>query len=236
MMRSGTSLAEQILASHSAVYGAGELRDIDLLVATLPQRLGAAEGYPACLGRLDAAAVRALADEHLGRLRQRGGAAARVVDKAPFNFLHLSLIVTLFPRARLVHCRRDPVDTCLSCYFQNFGEPMGFTLDLRHLGLYYRAYERLMAHWARVLPVPVFELQYEELTADQEAVSRRLVEFCGLDWDERCLRFHETRRPVRTASTLQVRRPMYQSAVGRWKRYEAHLGPLLEALGRSPDP
>jgi tetratricopeptide (TPR) repeat protein len=232
MMRSGTSLAEQILASHPDVYGAGELRDIDLLVNALPQHLGAAEGYPDCLARLDAAAARGLAEGHLKRLRERGGAAAaRVVDKAPFNFLHLGVIATLFPKARIIHCRRDPVDTCLSCYFQNFGEPLGFSLDLRHLGLYYREYERLIAHWAAVLPVRVFDLCYEELTADQEAVSRRMVAFCGLDWDDRCLRFHETRRPVRTASTLQVRRPMYRSAVGRWKRYEAHLGPLLEALG-----
>jgi tetratricopeptide (TPR) repeat protein len=233
MMRSGTSLAEQILASHPQVFGAGELRDIDQIVATLPQRLESSESYPTCVDRLGAAMIRGLAEEHLQRLHERGGTAARVIDKQPFNFLHLGLIATLFPRARLIHCRRDPVDTCLSCYFQNFGEPMGFTLDLEHLGLYYREYERLMAHWARVLPVPVFELDYEELTADQEAVSRRLVEFCGLEWDDRCLRFHETRRPVRTASTLQVRRPMYRDAVGRWKRYEAHLGPLFDALGKS---
>jgi tetratricopeptide (TPR) repeat protein len=233
MMRSGTSLAEQILASHPAVFGAGELRDIDLLVSTLAQRLHAAEDYPECVARLDAAATRALADDHLARLRQLGGSATRVVDKAPFNFLHLGVIATLFPRARIIHCRRDPVDTCLSCFFQNFGEPLGFTLDLRHLGLYYREYERLMAHWNRVLPVPMFELRYEELTADQEAVSRRLVAFCSLEWDDRCLRFHETRRPVRTASTLQVRRPMYRSAIGRWKRYEANIQPLLEALGDS---
>jgi tetratricopeptide (TPR) repeat protein len=231
MMRSGTSLAEQILASHPDVRGAGELRDIDLLVRALPQRWGPTEGYPACLVRLDATAARQLAEGHLRRLRERGGAAARVVDKAPFNFLHLGVIATLFPRARIIHCRRDPVDTCLSCYFQDFGQPPAFSLDLRHLGLYYREYERLMAHWAAVLPVPIFELCYEELTADQEAVSRRLIAFCGLEWDDRCLRFHETRRPVWTSSTLQVRRPMYRSAVGRWKRYEAHLRPLLEALG-----
>jgi hypothetical protein len=115
---------------------------------------------------------------------------------------------------------------------QDFGDPLPFGQDLRHLGHHYREYERLMAHWARALPLPVFELNYEELTAEQEAVSRRLVAFCGLEWDDRCLRFHETDRPVLTASALQVRRPMYRSSVGRWKRYEKHLGPLLEALGR----
>jgi hypothetical protein len=231
MPRSGTTLAEQIIASHPRAHGAGELRDIGRMVGTLPQRLGGADNYPECLARLDEATARALAEEYLQRLRQLGGEAVRVVDKFPTNFLYLGLIATLFPRARVVHCRRDPIDTCLSCYFQNFADPLPFKLDLGHLGHYYCEYERLMAHWTRVLPVPVFELRYEELTADQEAVSRRLVEFCGLEWDERCLRFHEARRPVQTASALQVRRPLYRSSVGRWKRYESHLRTLLETLG-----
>jgi hypothetical protein len=160
----------------------------------------------------------------------RGGAALRVIDKMPFNYLHLGLIATLFPQARIVHCRRDAMDTCVSCYFHNLAEPLGFTVDLGHLGAYYRGYERLMAYWKAVLPLPIFELQYEELTAAPEAVSRRLVAYCGLEWDERCLRFHETQRAVNTPSMLQVRRPIYRSAVGRWKRYAAHLQPLLEAL------
>ncbi len=230
MMRSGTSLAEQILASHPQVHGAGELRELGVLTTTLPHRLGPAEEYPECVARMDSKTARALAEEHLNALQQRGGEALRVVDKMPLNFLHLGIIATLFPRARIVHCRRDPIDTCLSCFFQNFSEPHGFTLDLKHLGAYYREYERLMQHWSAVLPIPIFNLDYEELTAHQEAVSRRLVAYCGLEWDERCLRFNETERAVRTASTLQVRKPMYRSAVGRWKRYEAHLGPLIEAL------
>jgi len=234
MMRSGTSLAEQILASHPRVYGAGELQDFNQIASSLPQVVGSNEDYPECVAHLDAATVRTVGERHLQRLRQLGGAADRVVDKMPFNFHYLGLIATLFPRARIIHCRRDPIDTCLSCFIQNFGEPHGFTLDLRHLGQFYREYERLMAHWTRVLPVPVFNLSYEELTADQEVVSRRLIAFCGLAWDERCLRFNETPRAVRTASTLQVRQPMYRSAVGRWKRYEAHLRPLIEALGEPP--
>jgi tetratricopeptide (TPR) repeat protein len=233
MPRSGTTLAEQILASHPQIHGAGELPDVEKLVDDLPRRLGATESYPACLARLDAATARALADEQLQRLRQRGGAAVRVIDKLPFNFLHLGVIATLFPRAKLIHCRRDPVDTCLSCFFQNFAVPHPFTLGLRPLGQYYREHERLMAHWQQVLPLTIFDLQYEELTQDQEAMSRRLVAFCGLDWDERCLRFFENQRVVRTASTLEVRQPMYRSSVGRWKRYEAHLQPLLEALRES---
>jgi tetratricopeptide (TPR) repeat protein len=228
MPRSGTTLAEQILASHPRVHGAGELPDIERLVQGLPERLGG--DYPACLERLDAAAARARAEGHVSRLRQLGGPAARVADKMPSNFLHLGLLAVLFPRARFVHCRRDPVDTCLSCFFQNFAEQSPFTLDLGHLGQYYREYERLMDHWARVLPVPVFDLRYEELTADQEAVSQRLLAFCGLEWDEACLRFHEGRRLVKTFSAVEVRQPMHRRSVGRWKRYEAHLQPLLAAL------
>ncbi len=232
MPRSGTTLAEQILASHPHARGAGELNDIDGLATRLPERLGGTQPYPECLERLDPATARAAADVYLGRLRQYGGTAARVIDKLPFNFVHLGLIAALFPRARIVHCRRDPIDTCLSVYFQDFAQSLPCGRDLGQLGRYYRDYERLMAHYAQVLPLPLFELRYEELTADQEAVSRRFVSFCGLEWDERCLRFHETERTVRTCSALQVRQPLYRSSVGRWKHYEAHLGPLLEALGR----
>jgi tetratricopeptide (TPR) repeat protein len=231
MPRSGTSLVEQIIASHPRARGAGEPRDLGELVTLLAHRLGGVETYPGCLERLDAVTARQMADAYLERLRRRGGAADRVVDKMPSNYQHVGLIAVLFPRAHIVHCRRDPVDTCLSCYCQEFAQPLPYGTDLGHLGHHYRERARLMAHWSRVLPLPMFDLNYEELTADQEAVSRRLIEFCGLEWDDRCLRFHETRRAVQTSSALQVRRPMYRSSVGRWKRYEKHLGPLLEALG-----
>jgi len=233
MPRSGTSLAEQILASHPQVHGAGELRELDTLIMMLPGRVGTDEGYPECLASMDAATTRSVALRHVQRLRHLGGAAGRVADKNPLNFLHLGLIATLFPRARIIHCRRHPADTCLSCYFQNFAGPYAFVRDLRDLGEYYREYERLMEHWTRVLPLPVFDLSYEELAANQESLSKGLTAFCGLEWDERCLRFHETQRVVWTASTLQVRRPLYRSSVGRWKRYEAYLQPLLVAL-RAP--
>jgi tetratricopeptide (TPR) repeat protein len=238
MLRSGTTLVEQILASHPAVHGAGELPHLGTMVNTLSQRLGGTEKYPECMQSISAAAVRVLAGEYEQALVQASAgrkspeAIHRVVDKMPSNYLNLGLIATLFPRAKIVHCRRDPVDTCLSCYFQNFQESIPYTLDLRHLGQYYRDYERLMAHWSHVLPIPVFDLSYEELTAHQESTTRRLLAHCGLEWDERCLRFHETARAVQTASLLQVRQPMYRRSVGRWKRYEAYLGPLLEELRR----
>jgi tetratricopeptide (TPR) repeat protein len=230
MMRSGTTLAEQILASHPQVHGAGELREIGMASTALPKRLGTVDEYPECMLHLDAATAAVTAEAHLRMLRRRGGDALRVVDKYPLNFLNLGTIATLFPRAKIIHCRRDPLDTCVSCYFQDFFDPFPFKHDLTHFGEYYREYERLMAHWREVLPMPIFELQYEELTADPETISRRLVEYCGLDWDDRCLKFHKTERPVRTASLLQVRKPMYRSAVGRWKRYEQQLQPLIEAL------
>jgi hypothetical protein len=148
----------------------------------------------------------------------------------PFNFLHLGLIVSLFPRARIIHCRRNAVDTCLSCVFLDFGARHPFALDLRHLGHYYRAYERLMSHWSSVLPAPIFDLDYEDLTQDLERTTRKMIEFCGLDWDDRCLRFFDNERIVRTPSALEVRQPVYRTSVGRWKRYEAQLQPLLSVL------
>jgi tetratricopeptide (TPR) repeat protein len=231
MPRSGTTLAEQILASHPRVYGAGELHDIGQIVIKLAQGLGGPENYPSSFARLDPVPTRALAEKYLSQLRQRGGEADRVVDKMPFNYQHLGVIAALFPRSRIVHCRRDPIDTCLSCYFLDVTQPLPFGPDLAHLGHHYREYERLMSHYARVLPLSLFELRYEDLIADQETVTRQLLDFCGLDWDDRCLRFHDTARTVNASNSLQVRQTLYSSSIGRWKRYQAHLGALLEALG-----
>ncbi len=232
MPRSGTSLVEQILASHPAVFGAGEIRTMRHLVAELPAELGSAAEYPECLAGLDQAASRRLAERYLEGLRRLGGDKLRVTDKVPMNFHQLGLIATLLPRAQIIHCQRDPRDTCWSCYFQNFRE-VPFACDLRTLGAYHRRYERLMAYWKEVLPLPILEVRYEQLVADLERISREIVAFCKLPWHESCLAFYETRRTVRTSSNLQVRQPVYQSSVGYWKNYEAHLGPLLEAL--APD-
>jgi tetratricopeptide (TPR) repeat protein len=233
MPRSGSSLVEQILSHHPDAAGVGELRDLPLLASRLSGRLEAAEPYPECVSSLDAATIRPLADAYLARVQGLAGGARRVTDKMLENFLHLGLIATLFPHARVIHCRRDPLDTCVSCFCQVFRN-LNFTWDLGDLGRYYREYERMMAHWRAVLPLPVLDVVYEELVADPEGGSRRLVEFCGLAWDERCLRFHQNLRPVRTVSKLQVRRPVYTSSVGRWRRYAAHLGPLRQALGLPP--
>ena len=238
MPRSGTSLVEQVIASHGEAFGAGERPDIDRLSHTLPALMGVEEPFPECVAGLDRALTARLAAEYLAMLAglaPEAGRARRITDKMPGNFLLLGLIAVLFPKARVVHCRRAPMDTCLSCYFQAFVAEHDYAYGLGDLGAYYREYERLMAHWRETLPLPMFEIDYEDLIADQDRVSRELIAFCGLEWDEACLRFHETDRPVRTASYWQVRQPIYGSSVERWRHYEEHLAPLRRALAGTDD-
>jgi tetratricopeptide (TPR) repeat protein len=230
MPRSGSTLVEQILSQHSQVHGAGEIKDVGRLVIDLSTRLGGTETYPECLSKMDADMTRELAASHLAQLKRRDSSAARVTDKMLDNFFHLGLLATLFPQSRVIHCKRDPRDVCLSCYFQFF-RGLRFTWDLNDLGRCHRDYERMMAHWKAVLPIPMLEVVYEDVVADLETESRRIVAFCGLEWEDRCLRFHENERKVHTMSRVQVRQPIYKSSVGRWRRYEAHLEPLLKALG-----
>ncbi len=230
MPRSGTSLVEQILASHPAIFGAGELTWIDHLSEALPARLGTQIRYPECALDLSVRALEAAAEEHLARLHSAAPDAERVVDKMPGNFMHLGLIEMLFPGSRIIHIAREPLDNCLSCFFQNFTHGHEYTANLETLGAVYRQYEQVMAHWRSSITHPLLEVRYENLVADQETESRRLVEFCGLPWDERCLRFHETRRVVRTASYDQVRRPMYRDSLARHRHYEPFLGHLRSAL------
>jgi tetratricopeptide (TPR) repeat protein len=229
MPRSGTTLVQQILSSHPQVTGAGELRYLEQILCTPADVASAAAGYPAYMTTLTGTVARRLGERYLECLAKVSAGKPRVVDKMPHNYLHLGSIVALFPHTPIIHCRRDPMDVCLSCYFQNF-KWLNYSCSLDELALHYREYERLMAHWRSVLPRPIHEVVYEELVARPEQVIRELVAACGLDWDSRCLAFHENRRAVRTASKLQVRRPVYASSVGRWKRYENHLGSLRQAL------
>ena len=154
--------------------------------------------------------------------------------QGPLRFLVPRLDRDLVPKARIIHCRRDPLDVCLSCYFQNF-QKIDFACSLEDIGAYYRGYEKLMAHWSRVLPLAIHEIRCEDLVRNQESVTRKLLAYCGLDWDERCLTFWSTRRAVQTASTVQVRKPLSGQAVGRWRHYRTYLGPLFQALGSSID-
>ncbi|HYV35824.1 MAG TPA: sulfotransferase [Gemmataceae bacterium] len=235
MPRSGTTLVGQILSSHSSVLGAGELRDLGLMVSSNARPNEPFGDCVAHLAKESGPKLREISERYLSRLSKLGGSAQRVIDKMPDNFLLLGLIARMYPHARIIHCRRDPLDVCLSCYFQNFGGVV-YSWSLEDLGLYYREYERLMAHWHHVLPLQVYDVRYEDLVARQEQVSRELVAFCGLKWEDRCLEFHKNPRPVKTASALQVRRPMYTSSLARWKHYSAHLEPLRRALGMPTTP
>jgi tetratricopeptide (TPR) repeat protein len=231
MPRSGTSLVEQILASHPEVFGAGELGDIGFFVTELAEGRYGRRGYPDCFRDLSRDVLDRFARRYLDQLRRLAPDARRVTDKLPQNFQHLGLIALLFPEARVIHCVRESRDTCLSIYFQPLFENVTFASDLRHCGLYYRQYERLMAHWREVLDLPILDVRYEELIANQDAVSRQIVAFAGLEWDERCIRFYKTKRTVATCSYEQVQRPIYSSSIARWKHYERYLAPLLKGLG-----
>lgn len=231
MPRSGTTLVEQTLASHPRVFGAGELNNIGQIVSSLPSIQGRLAGYPECATLIDAVTACQLGEEYVSYLRTVGGQTERVTDKMPGNFLNLGFITLLLPNAKIIHCHREPLDTCLSCYFQHFTQVMPFSRNLTFLGSYYRDYTRIMAHWHKVLPLPILDVRYEDMVADHEGMSRKIVEFIGLEWDDACLDFHKTDRAVKTASNWQVRQPVYTSSVARWRHYDKLIGPLREALG-----
>jgi tetratricopeptide (TPR) repeat protein len=235
MPRSGTSLVEQILASHPQVYGAGELTTLARIAASVNDA-DWCEGqpYPECLDALTVRRANRLAAEYLSAIDALDKDATYVTDKMPLNVLGLELVQLLLPGSRVIHCVRDAIDTCLSCYLTGFSVANEFTFDLAHLGAYYRDSARLVAHWKKVLSLPVLEVRYQDVVLDTEEETRRMLEFLDLPWDERCLRFYENPRRVATASEDQVRRPVYTSSIGRWKNYERHLPDLLQALGRRP--
>ena len=227
MPRSGTSLVEQILASHPAVHGGGELEAMTGVWAATLQTLSARPAeYPACLDRLRVEQAGALGQRYLQALVSLSPTAAWITDKLPLNFLHLGLIALLLPGARVIDCRRDPRDSCLSCFMTMFEVGNDFKYALDHTAHFYCQYRRLMRHWQQALDLPILEVSYEELVRDAENQTRRMLTFLGLPWDERCLRFHENMRPVTTSSMQQVRRPLYQSSIGRWRNYERYLREL----------
>ncbi len=233
--RSGTTLTEQILASHRDVAGAGELSELGNVALGMSEAIGQSAPYPQCMSELTREVARTMAGRYLTALAKIDPDAPRVTDKMPDNFAHLGLIAVLFPNARIIHCRRDPRDTCLSIFCLNFRAFHPYFYDLGKLAEYYHLYRRRMAHWRAVLPIPMLEIDYEDTIADQEGMSRRLLAFCDLDWDDGVLAFHETERAVKTASLWQVRQPIYDRSVGRWRPYERHLEPLLEGLRDLPE-
>lgn len=235
MPRSGTTLTEQILCSHPLVAGGGELSEMTHLSDWLDREFVLDESLPqranARLGEfLDVGARR-----YLDRLSSISANAAYVTDKMPHNFIQLGVVALLFPEAHIVHCHRHPVDNCLSIYTFDFVSSHAYANDLSRLGEHYRGYRGLMQHWREHLPLPIFDLRYEDMILDQEATTRALLEFCGLPWDPGCLRFHDNQRVVTTFSYDQVRQPIYRKSVQRWKHYEHFLHPLINALGPDAD-
>jgi tetratricopeptide (TPR) repeat protein len=231
--RSGSTLVEQILASHSQVDGTAELPDIIELARRLSgkQRPRDPSRYPAILHELDAAQLQALGEEYLARTRIQRRGAPFFIDKMPNNFPHIGLIQLILPNAKIIDTRRHPLACCFSAFKQLFATGQNFSYDLTDLGSYYADYVALMAHWDSVLPGRVLRVFYEETVRDTEAAVRRLLEYCGLPFEEACLRFYETERAVRTASSEQVRRPIYRDAIEHWQHFEPYLAPLRQALG-----
>lgn len=229
MPRSGTSLVEQILASHPDIYGAGELYFFEQLVYHDIKK-GKDVPFQNILPQLQSTDYENLAKNYLGKLRTIPTKSKLITDKMPRNFLYVGLIKILFPNAKIIHCRRQPEDSCLSIYKKIFVGRQYFAYNLEELGQYYNGYLDLMDHWHEVMPGEILDLQYEEMIQDNEAQSRRLLEHCGVEWDEACLNFHKTQRVVRTASSDQVRQPIYKSSVAAWKQYEQQLAPLSAVL------
>lgn len=230
--RSGSTLIEQILSSHSAVEGTMELPDVLMLAKRLGGGRSRGGEYPEAIRDLPAAAIRALGEEYLARTRiQRKAGRPRFIDKMPNNFQHIGLIALMLPNARIIDARRHPMAACFSAYKQHFARGQSFSYDLGDLGRYYRDYVRLMAHFDEVLPGRIYRVQYEQVIADPEREIRSLLAFCGLPFEAACLEFHANPRAVRTASSEQVRQPLYRDAVEHWRNFEPWLGPLKEALG-----
>jgi len=222
MPRSGTTLIEQIISSHPDVFGAGELPLIKHIAGIFQNNF------------LKDLSID-LANDYIGELESMANnkGIKRVSDKMPLNFLHLGIISLLFPNAKIIHSMRNPLDNCLSCYFTDFLEGNMFTADLEILGVFYSQYQRLMKHWKNVLPIEIYDAEYEKIIENQEAESRKLIDFIGLEWDDKCLEFYKSSRTVQTASVEQVRKPIYKSSVEKWKNYEKHLSPLIKILKKN---
>jgi tetratricopeptide (TPR) repeat protein len=233
MPRSGTTLVEQILASHPRVFGAGELQLVPQTFDSLPQATGRAESPLDCIEYLDRDSIERIGRAHLSALAALNSEADRIVDKLPENTLVLGLLAVLFPHATIIHCRRDLRDVALSCWMTHFAN-LRWACDLHHIAARICEHRRLMTHWRAVLPVRMREVDYETLVADPEQSSRELVAWCGLEWDPACLEYYKGRRRVQTTSVAQVRQPIYRSSVGRWKNYRQPIAAVFDQLALSP--
>jgi hypothetical protein len=231
MPRSGTTLIEQIIASHPNVHGAGELIHLSQITS---RKINTPQGlftYPENINHLKPEGLHAIADEYLACLQAYAPGASHITDKMPGNFVLIGLIHSLFPNAKIIHVERNPIDTCLSCYTKRFSHGQAFSFDLKELGFYYASYQHLMSHWRKVLPANSWlDICYEDVVMNLETEAKRLIAYCDLEWNSDCLTFYRTKRHVRTASYTQIRNPIYTSSVDRWRRFENELKPLIQAL------
>ena len=229
MPRSGTSLVEQILASHPEVYGAGELNNIDISAKEAKEING--DKFPMSIANLKTEELDVLTNKYLSYINNLSNEESKVSDKMPHNFMHIGFILRLFPSAHIIHCTRHPLDTTLSCYIAEFGNiGHNYAYNLNNMGKYYLEYNRLMDHWLSIYGDRIHDICYENLITDTEATCKNLLASCNLEWDEKCLDFHKTKRNVRTLSYDQVKRPIYSEAMFRWKHYKPFLGKLIETL------
>lgn len=228
--RSGSTLIEQILASHSMVDGTHELPDLPRVIKTINQWQVQGKGYPDALSLLEPVHIAELGAQYLDSTQRWRKEAPRFTDKMPNNFSMVGLLAMILPNARIINARRHPLDSCMGSYKQLFYRGQTFTYDLVELGEYYLEYQRMMDHWHAILPGRVLDVHYEDMVADQENQTRRLLEYCDLPWEDACLRFYETDRAVNTASSEQVRQPIYSKSINSWRRFETQLAPLIEIL------
>ena len=233
MPRSGTTLVEQILASHSKVFGAGELNDMKYIARSASELSSVRQPFPNCISGVSRPGYARLASEYLERISNviEGGHYDRVIDKHPLNFQFVGLILQMFPNARIINTIRHPLDTCLSCFFQNFTKGQHYTFNVVKLAHFYNDYRRLMEHWEMVYPGKILTVAYENILSKQESETMRLLKFCGLEFEDACIDFHETDRVIKTASFLQVRKPIYYSSLHRWKNYTSQLSEVASILG-----
>ena len=232
MPRSGTSLVEQILAAHPDVTACGELPILNDMIKEIPAILKSEKNWPYCISDMTQDQVNFLSEEYIRRLPDKKQQTTFITDKMPHNFFVLGLIQLLFPKAKVIHCRRQPLDTCLSIYFANFHLGHEYSGNLFNTGAHYFQYLRLMEHWRSYLSIELLEMDYELLVNDPELQVRKLLEYCGLSWDENCLHFNKLDRKVKTASFDQVRQPIYTKSIDRWKNYEKYLDNLKSGLER----
>lgn len=230
--RSGTTLVEQIISSHPDVYGAGELKYIYQQIKKIKNTKNGTEKYPECMKDITPADIARFAREYIEYITAlcEDRNIRKITDKMPGNFVYIGFIASLFPNAKIIHCRRNPLDTCLSIYFQSFNSGHRYGFNLENLGYWYKDYLKLMEHWNSVLGNCIYNVNYVDVINNTEDTTRKLIEHCGLEWDDRCLQFHTVNRAVKTASQWQVRQPVYNTSLDIWKRYDKHIGPLKEIL------